>query len=200
MTMYLIAQGVGKLAKFGKSYFQPKFGKTKTGQRLSKYARHGYLSEGQEGNLISKAGATAGELGKRTLTDVQGMQIKSGMGTDSIAGQRAYLEQQAHKDRTVTDYAKDIYQKEEMAKKVSADAFAKGTDIVDEQKRKAKWDLLSDTADLASSAIGSPGTPGMPTEAGKVAEGADLKKQIMEKITSGELTPEQAKEMYPNLF
>lgn len=182
MTMYLIAQGVGTGVKALGGLTQKDYGDTAVGRRMKFMSEHGAMTPGQEANLINRSGATAGELSQRNLSDVQGMQIASGMGPDSIATQKGYMDAQSDVNRTLTDYAKDIYQSEEDVKHKAKSALAEGSDADAKRKRDTKMQLLNDLVGMGTSYLGS--------KAGVSGPGLDMKNQYLEQAKTG-ITPQE---------
>jgi hypothetical protein len=174
MTMYLIAQGVGAGVKALGGLTQKDYGDTAVGRRMQFMSEHGAMTPGQEANLINRSGATAGELSQRNLSDVQGMQIASGMGPDSIATQKGYMDAQSDVNRTLTDYAKDIYQSEEDVKHKAKGALAEGSDADAKRKRDTKMQLLNDLVGMGTSYLGS-----------KADGSADMKAQYLKMAQEG---------------
>ena len=95
---------------------QPKFKKSNYGREMRRQTREGYLSQGQETNILNKVGTTAGNQASVVKNAYRGKLINQGM-RNSVAGSRGLRESDQDVRRQVTDVAKNIYQSEESSKR-----------------------------------------------------------------------------------
>lgn len=157
---YGAIRGVGALGKWWsqKRHKLPTFGKTAYGQYLTKLSEQGKYSPQAMMNIMSRAGATGGNIAQNERAGIRGWLSYSGMG-DSVAGVGMLARPGIEHGRQMTNVARDLETEQELSKRMAQEEYAKEATqwsaARNAQKAQAEEGLWGGLTDAVSTGLGT---------------------------------------------